>query len=362
MASMGIRFRIHYLVTSVLLVALLPLLTFARLPIKWDYAGIMSGYLIGSLQSVILATLLYAISYPARIWGDKPKLVVTLGFTTVFFTVYGFIVASLFLTCALIALLSGGKQGWQKLPRVTASLLTADAYLFLGLNLAFTFISIIVKFRFYGLYDAFFNGLDQSILGMTVETLARYGSNVLPKEAFPFLESVYYGMFAQVGATLIICSLSSGRRQALQFVGAILICYYLTLVCFFIFPSMGPFAQNSTIPAYALDTYTFQKRMVQNAKHIWEQSPVQVIPLGYYISFPCMHIAQPVVVLWFLRKWKRMVYVLCVYDILLVFAILLLQWHYFVDILGGVAVAVAALLIVKEPNEVAAPITKLLEN
>lgn len=45
-----------------------------------------------------------------------------------------------------------------------------------------------------------------------------------------------------------------------------------------------------------------------------------------------------------------MVAVLAVYDLLLIPAILLLEWHYFLDIFGGIAVA-AAVWVVNESSE-----------
>jgi hypothetical protein len=46
-----------------------------------------------------------------------------------------------------------------------------------------------------------------------------------------------------------------------------------------------------------------------------------------------------------MRRWKRIVYCLIAYDILLIPAILLLEWHYVVDLIGGVAVALIAIWI-----------------
>jgi hypothetical protein len=59
-----------------------------------------------------------------------------------------------------------------------------------------------------------------------------------------------------------------------------------------------------------------------------------------------MHIAQPLVVAWFLRRWKRMLAVLAAYDVLLLAAIVLLEWHYVVDIIAGVLVACVAIAVV----------------
>jgi membrane-associated phospholipid phosphatase len=49
--------------------------------------------------------------------------------------------------------------------------------------------------------------------------------------------------------------------------------------------------------------------------------------------------------MWFLRRWKRMLIVLCAYDALLIVSILLLEWHYLVDIIGGVLVAAISIAI-----------------
>jgi hypothetical protein len=65
----------------------------------------------------------------------------------------------------------------------------------------------------------------------------------------------------------------------------------------------------------------------------------------------CRSRVQPLIVLWFLRRWKRMVAVLAVYDVFLVPAILMLEWHYFVDMLGGIAIAAVVIWIVGDTPE-----------
>ena len=58
-----------------------------------------------------------------------------------------------------------------------------------------------------------------------------------------------------------------------------------------------------------------------------------------------MHIAQPLIVLWFLRSMKIVVRLLLAYDFLMIFSIVLLQWHYLVDLIGGAMVAIIAVKI-----------------
>lgn len=84
-----------------------------------------------------------------------------------------------------------------------------------------------------------------------------------------------------------------------------------------------------------------------------QQRP-SLIGLDYFIGRPCMHLVQPIIVLWYLRTWKRMAAVLLAFDLLLIPAILILEQHYVVDMLGGVAVAILALWMVRDRSEAAA--------
>jgi len=65
----------------------------------------------------------------------------------------------------------------------------------------------------------------------------------------------------------------------------------------------------------------------------------------YFISFPALHITIPLIVAWFLREWKGLTIIILTYMALLIPAIVILEWHYFVDILGGIVVAGLAILI-----------------
>ncbi len=122
-----------------------------------------------------------------------------------------------------------------------------------------------------------------------------------------------------------------------------------TWILFFLWPSHGPYYLSASHFAelpHTLRTYTSQQRLLANAQVFWEHKGKDRIGLDYYIAFPCMHIAQPLIVMWFLRKWKRIVGFLVGVDVLLLAPVLLLEWHYVVDLLGGVVVALLAIGIV----------------
>jgi hypothetical protein len=83
--------------------------------------------------------------------------------------------------------------------------------------------------------------------------------------------------------------------------------------------------------------------MAAKAQLLTTNRSLSQVDTDYFVAFPCLHIAQPLIVIWFLRRWKRIVIFLIAYDLLLIPSILLLEWHYVVDLIGGVAVASMAI-------------------
>jgi hypothetical protein len=204
------------------------------------------------------------------------------------------------------------------------------------------------------------------LLGHSVSGLAHWAVGVFPLWIFRGLEIVYFGMFPQIGATIIILALCHGRTSAAQFVGTILTAYYLALVIFFCWPAQGPYylcPSHFTSFPVDLQTYNIQKTLIARALALWHREPISRISTDYFIALPCMHIAQPLIILWFLRRWRKIAIVLATYDILLLAAILLLEWHYVVDILAGVLVAGLAILLMntvslgRQSNPAVAPLT-----
>jgi PAP2 superfamily len=255
---------------------------------------------------------------------------------------------ALILTVDAIAILELRERIKSGKVRETLSVVFLPAgYLFAGFLLIFAYNDIILSVHFYGSADATFNAMDKwLLLGASVSSLCHWAVHTFPVSFFCFLEFIYFGMFAQIGAALLFTSLYYGRSRGLRFVGTILTAYYLALVLFYLWPSQGPYylcaIHFSDFPS-TLRTYAIQKQSIINSQALWNHTPLSRISSDYYIAFPCMHIVQPLIALWFLRAWKRIVIFLAAYDLLLVAAILLLEWHYAVDILGGVLVALVAI-------------------
>jgi hypothetical protein len=98
-----------------------------------------------------------------------------------------------------------------------------------------------------------------------------------------------------------------------------------------------------------LAAYSLQKGGIATALWLWNHYRPTSFSFAYFIAFPCMHITQPLIVMWYLKKWRRVWIALMMYTFLLVVAIIGLEWHYVADIIGGVVVAIAAILVIDSP-------------
>ena len=131
--------------------------------------------------------------------------------------------------------------------------------------------------------------------------------------------------------------------------GTILTAYYLALIVFFLWPSQGPYylcaTHFSQFPSTLL-SYASQSASLETSKALWNHVRRGRISFDYFIAFPCMHIAQPLIAMWFLRRWRRMIIALAAYDVFLLVAIVLLEWHYIVDVFAGILVAGVAIAMV----------------
>jgi len=350
----------HYWASGLLILALIPLLRRFNLPTRFDWAGLAFTYwVLLTAKSIFVATLLYLVGFspaeavaPAleRVRREKARILLVLAYFVVLGWVLGWLNA-LILTVDTVAILEVRERFRPNgLLRSASAIWPPATYLFVGLLLVSAYNDIILSTRFFAADDTAFNAMDKWLLhGLSVPQLCHWALRVFPFCFFRFLEFIYYGMFSQIGAALILVSLHYGKRRALQFVGAILTGYYIALLLFYLWPSQGPYylcpAHFSEFPSI-LRTYAAQKGSMEGALALWNHQRLSRISFDYYVAFPCMHIVQPIIVMWFLRFWKRMTAVLAAYNVVLVVAIVLLEWHYVVDILAGVVVAGVAIAAV----------------
>jgi hypothetical protein len=349
----------HYWIGLSLAVALVPFSRILHLPLRFDWKTLAVAYwLVLGAQSIFAAVLLCLIGLPIqlsvkplldRYRCERSRILLLLFYTAVLGWSLGWWKAALLSIDTIAVIEFRERSTAERFRKKVAGILPPALYLFAGFILVLAYNSLIVSARFNFAYDPFFGAVDKWVLrGRSVFDLSQWAIHNFSLSFFRFLEFIYFGMFLQIGAAIVLTALCGGWNRSMQFVGTILTAYYLALALFCLWPSQGPYYLN---PAHflgsapSLQAFRIQDLLVRHALALWNRVPIRRISTDYFIGFPCMHIAQPLIVMWFLRGWKRVVIVLAVYDILLIVSILFLEWHCLIDIFGGVLVAGVAIAV-----------------
>jgi hypothetical protein len=235
---------------------------------------------------------------------------------------------------------------WDKLPAI----FVPAAYLFVALFLVLMFNDAIAAGRFDGKMDLALSRMDSYVLmGGSVSAISHYALAHLPIAFVRLLEFVYFEMFALIGATIVLLAMSDGLARALRFVGTIVTAYLIALLIFFLVPATGPYyicQTHSVVWSHGLNLYAAQTECIERLNLLRGNGRPSIFGEDYFIALPCMHLVQPLIVLWFLRKWGRAFWFLVAYDVLMIVSIILLEQHYVVDLIAGVPVALLAIAIV----------------
>lgn len=345
----------HYYATILLALALLPLLRLSHIPFRYDMKLFGLAYLLVGLESVFFASLLYLVLVPGQLMqsfiGNLERHRVRIVMLVLYFIVLLWTIPILKVmfvmvaTAAFLEIVESNKSPDSR--RKAFRLIGPCVYLFIGLLLISSYNDIILSLRRYVDYDLVFYNMDRWLLrGGSISLVSHWAIRTFSLSFFSFLEFVYYSLFPIIGVGLIYSSIGYDPQRGMRFVGTILTGYYITLAIFYFWPSLGPYylcRNHFSLFPHQFETYTVEKQVVQGALARWSGAPLKVISFEYYIAFPSMHIAESLIVLWFLRRWKRAFVLLTIYNVLVSVAIVFLEWHYLVDVLAGIVVAAIAI-------------------
>ena len=345
---------LHYCVTLALAVLLLPLGAVTRLSFE-PPIYLLALFTKVAFSSVILAGILHLIDTPlstavASFRAHPARLVALPIMGCAFVSVFGWS-TGLSLTAAAFVVLEFLHRHPKRRLVVVCSFLLPALYLLLVIVLMFYYNAIAVSVRNPGAYDQSFMRLD-SWLGFNVPAMSKLAVDTLPPQLLQWSETIYFGMFDILGATLILIALDGGIWRTMRFVGAVALAYFVTLALFMAFPSQGPYSlclNHATSFPSVLKSYSIHLSLLDQAARLYRHSSTMLASGGYYISFPCMHVVKPTLALWYLRGHKRIGWLLAAYLVVLPIAIILLEMHYVVDIPVGFAIA-GLVIVVSDPS------------
>src|SRR5262245_36290578 len=347
---------IHWPVSFAALFIVVAYLTISGIPISIHWTDFAMMYWTGlTLRAIFAAAILYALQYPAaakHCWSryySQPARFVVIAVIFVWLTAWQGIGGAVINTVAAVAVaefFDVRKFEFERIRQSAREILAPALYFFLGLILVFTYNDVIVTISSRYFDDALLK-IDAHILaGSSVSAIARLASATLPAFSYRLFDTLYFGMDLVLGAAILLIGLQRGRNEACRYVGALLMAYYGALVLFYLWPTHDPSYSclNHFEHLPMSDTKTVQQALAAKLDYVQNAFALNV-DTDYFITFPCMHIALPFIAWWFCRKWKRIARVVFIYNIVLIPSILLLEWHYVVDIFGGLIVAALSVLI-----------------
>jgi hypothetical protein len=310
----------HWAASTILILGLVPVFHHVGLKPQFAWSDNLEAFWIGlGGLAILLSLFLYALQFPKEIGSITRK----------FMTMHA---------------------ADQSIARMLKAVILGASYLFVGLTLVSAYNDAIVSVRFFGKYDPLALRVDSWLLGgSSVSGISHWAVQHVPLFVFTLADHIYFAMFTLVGACFVLLAAKKGTTTALRYIGTLLTAYYFALLIFFIMPIEGPFftcPDHFAVFPKTLTVYGVQKSSLAILGQLSRHAPIGRIGFDYWIGFPSLHIAEPIIALWYLRKWKRIATLLVVFEIFLAPSILLLEQHYLVDLLGGIIMAVVAILIV----------------
>src|SRR5271167_4426074 len=282
--------------------------------------------------TLLMAALFPAACYLVRIRPARPSFLP--GFLIVWFllslpwTIFLYLFGVPGACGRLLRRLPNAPENWM---RLIGSTVAVWAYLASGILIGIYYGAVVVSVRGYNLYDVAFAKVDSVLLfGHSVIGISHSATALVPAA-----EYIYLAMFGIVGAGVILLCLSGQAQAAFEMASSIIGAYIISTICFALWPSAGPFSlcpDHLSHFSHQSVSLPIQERALSSAARLWQHKGVVTVPLAYFISFPAMHLTQPLIVAWFLRRWKRVSAIIVIYCMLLIPAILILEWHYFADI------------------------------
>jgi hypothetical protein len=167
------------------------------------------------------------------------------------------------------------------------------------------------------------------------------------KTLFDLFQNVY--SMLGFGTFLVIFIILYRKESISHFLRAFLCCYFVGIIVFVIYPSVGPFVYypESFTPAYRDSlTYGVMKTIVNGYQSVMQQS-TQLSGTAYFISFPSLHVAIAVVWQYFSRHSQIHFWMFLPISLGLIASTVFLGYHYVIDVPAGILLALGVIFLTR---------------
>lgn len=166
-----------------------------------------------------------------------------------------------------------------------------------------------------------------------------------------FCDWVYFLFFHHIALTgLFLFSLGDRIKQR-SYVLSLATCYLFGGLSYYLFPTLGPvFFSPTAFSHLRIDTeYSFfiQDLLRRSTEGARLGTLETVETYAFIAGMPSLHMAHETIMLFFSRSSRLMFLFSAMFWLSSFLAVLVLGWHYLFDVIGGICLACAVLLIVR---------------
>lgn len=151
------------------------------------------------------------------------------------------------------------------------------------------------------------------------------------------LTTIYYTLAWELLAIPAVLICVNARHTLTIFFLAVLFSFYIGVLIYYFFPTMAPSGIFHS-PYFTKDQHATSLSFFQVHHHL------KITDIhGGLIAFPSFHVIWAIILTYCCRAKKYFFYPVLVYNFILICATVLLGWHYFVDVLSGIVLAMAGI-------------------
>lgn len=159
----------------------------------------------------------------------------------------------------------------------------------------------------------------------------------------------YFHFFDHMALTTVLLAGMRKHAQRTEYLGALALCYLIGGPIYHLIPARGPgffelryfhFLERSDLTVSGIRFW-----LHDNTRAVLQGTAGEVRTWGYIACMPSLHVAQEVVMLYYARASRLALVLAGSFTLVTLFAVVLLGFHYPVDSLAGIALAVVAIAI-----------------
>lgn len=163
------------------------------------------------------------------------------------------------------------------------------------------------------------------------------------------LDDFYLRIFDQMAAVSLFLIGAGKRSERIVFQSALALCYLFGAVSYFILPGFGPAFFDSDAYAFlqghGLWAPVVQQALAANSLSVTNGTVSALPPYQFLACMPSLHMTHELVMLYYARHDRVFFSAKLVGVLLSGVAVIVLGWHYLIDIFGGVGLALVAVFV-----------------